>query len=333
AVFLAGASMGSNAHVRAGTILEEQASAAHSVGLKHTILFPFVTLGSLINFCDIFMAGGTSRENHSEVGSSYVHFNYTPQQDKATASLLGDVPQGVTLRENPIFLGGQGGLVGPCVIAYGTVIAAGSLWRKDQPRKNRLIFDGIRKRGDVAHVAGHYRAVKRTVLNNVEYIANLIALQRWYHHVRSRFAATPLEQALHQGLTENCEEAIRERINRFHRFCVNMDRSTEIHESMIGDSDTSLSSAKLVAQKKELHENCDPLVQAFSLFVENPGDTSGGETFLSALDRIQEDGRQDYLPTIQSLPYEDAMAATLWMSAVVSHVRGRVMELLPTLNH
>ncbi|MBW1990086.1 MAG: protein GlmU, partial [Deltaproteobacteria bacterium] len=68
AVFLAGASMGPSAHVRGGTILEEQASGAHSVGLKHTILFPFVTLGSLVNFCDVLMSGGTSRKNHSEVG-------------------------------------------------------------------------------------------------------------------------------------------------------------------------------------------------------------------------------------------------------------------------
>ncbi|MBU0698511.1 MAG: UDP-N-acetylglucosamine pyrophosphorylase, partial [Proteobacteria bacterium] len=60
AVFLKKTSMGAGANVREGTILEEEANAAHTVGLKQTILFPFVTLGSLINFCDCFMAGGTS---------------------------------------------------------------------------------------------------------------------------------------------------------------------------------------------------------------------------------------------------------------------------------
>jgi UDP-N-acetylglucosamine/UDP-N-acetylgalactosamine diphosphorylase len=97
ATFLDGANMGSGAHIRAGTILEEEANGAHAVGLKQTILLPFVTLGSLINFCDVLMAGGTSRRNHSEVGSSYIHFNYTPHQDKATASLVGDIPEGVFL--------------------------------------------------------------------------------------------------------------------------------------------------------------------------------------------------------------------------------------------
>jgi bifunctional N-acetylglucosamine-1-phosphate-uridyltransferase/glucosamine-1-phosphate-acetyltransferase GlmU-like protein len=103
AVFLEKASVGSGAHVREGTILEEHASAAHMVGLKQTILFPFVTLGSLINFCDCFMSGGTSRKDHSEVGSSFIHFNYTPGQDKATPSLIGDVPRGVMLNQRPIF--------------------------------------------------------------------------------------------------------------------------------------------------------------------------------------------------------------------------------------
>ncbi|MBW2639499.1 MAG: UDP-N-acetylglucosamine pyrophosphorylase, partial [Deltaproteobacteria bacterium] len=118
-VFLKKSSMGSGANVREGTILEEESSAAHTVGLKQTILFPFVTLGSLINFCDCLMSGGTSRKNHSEVGSSYIHFNYTPNQDKATPSLIGDVPRGVMLNQRPIFLGGQGGLVGPCRLEFG----------------------------------------------------------------------------------------------------------------------------------------------------------------------------------------------------------------------
>lgn len=72
-VFLAGSSMGLGAQVREGTLLEEEANGAHCVGLKQTILFPFVTLGSLINFCDVLMAGGTSRKDHGEVGSSYIH--------------------------------------------------------------------------------------------------------------------------------------------------------------------------------------------------------------------------------------------------------------------
>ncbi|MBP1624070.1 MAG: UDP-N-acetylglucosamine pyrophosphorylase, partial [Acidobacteria bacterium] len=83
ATFLDGANMGSAAHVRPATLMEEEAGGAHAVGFKQTIFLSFVTAGSLINFCDALMAGGTSRKNHSEIGSSYIHFNFTPHQDKA----------------------------------------------------------------------------------------------------------------------------------------------------------------------------------------------------------------------------------------------------------
>lgn len=63
-VLLAGANMGPGAQVREGCLLEEEANGAHCVGLKQTILLPFVTLGSLVNFCDCLMAGGTSRRDH-----------------------------------------------------------------------------------------------------------------------------------------------------------------------------------------------------------------------------------------------------------------------------
>ncbi len=99
----------------------------------------FVTLGSLVNFCDCLMAGGTSRKDHSEVGSSYIHFNFTPDGDKATASLFGDVPRGVMLDRPPIFLGGQGGTVGPVSLGYGTVVAAGSILRHDVLKDGKLV--------------------------------------------------------------------------------------------------------------------------------------------------------------------------------------------------
>ena len=171
-VFLDKASMASGAHVREGCLLEEESSGAHSVGLKQTILFPFVTLGSLINFCDCFMSGGSSRKNHSEVGSSFIHFNFTPNQDKATASLIGDVPCGVMLNQPPIFLGGQGGLVGPIRLGYGSVILAGTILRRDYPEGGKLIGQSSPMAYEMSFHQGFYADVKRRVRNNIIYIAN-----------------------------------------------------------------------------------------------------------------------------------------------------------------
>jgi bifunctional UDP-N-acetylglucosamine pyrophosphorylase / glucosamine-1-phosphate N-acetyltransferase len=214
AAFLKGSKCGFGAHIREGTILEEYAGVAHTVGLKQTILFPYVTLGSLINFCDCLMTGGTGPGSHSEVGSSYIHFNFTPNQDKATPSLMGDVPKGVMLNQAPIFLGGQGGLVGPCRIAYGTVAAAGTILRKDQLQPDHLVFEGIGRSGSLAFKPGGYRNVKRILVNNFIYLGNLVALGLWYRNIRYLFVGTNFPSELHQGLLHVLDMAIDERIKQ-----------------------------------------------------------------------------------------------------------------------
>lgn len=185
AVLLAGARAGFGAHLRPGTLLEEEASTAHCVGLKHTLLLSFVTLGSLINFCDVLMAGGTSRKDHSEVGSGFIHFNFTPwgqRGDKATPTLVGDVTRGVFLRERKIFLGGAGGLVGPGKVGYGAVTAAGQVVRRPVAAE-RMVLEASPTL-DRPLTPGKLDALEPRRRRNVEYIAQLVALRAWYRHVR-----------------------------------------------------------------------------------------------------------------------------------------------------
>ena len=225
-VFLDQVIIGSGAQVRFGCLLEEQSSANHTVGLKQTILFPYVTLGSLINFCDCFMSGGTSRKNHSEVGSSYIHFNYTPQQDKATPSLIGDVPRGVMLREAPIFLGGQGALVGPVQIAYGTVISAGVICRKDCATEGKLVFASPRRAAARKFYPGIYSDVSRKVAANIAYIGNLLALRQWYRDVRREFfVRDKYDEFLYAGAQRVLDDAVTERIRQMKIFAQNVEKS------------------------------------------------------------------------------------------------------------
>lgn len=216
AVFLDGASMGSGAHVRPGTILEEEASGAHTVGLKQTLLLSFVTTGSLINFCDVLMAGGTDRKNHSEVGSSYIHFNFTPHGDKATPSLVGDVPRGVLLDQPPIFLGGQGGLVGPTRIEYGVVIAAGVVQRRDALEAGHLYTgDALPSTEPRPYPLGVYGSIERMVRNNLIYVGNVLALQAWYRQARNRtMRADPFREACRLGTIQQLDVVIKERVKR-----------------------------------------------------------------------------------------------------------------------
>jgi len=184
AVLLRNARVGSNAHIRVGTLMEEEASTAHAVGLKHTVLMSFVTMGSLINFCDALISGGKSRSEHTEVGSGFIHFNYTPRGrsgDKATPSLIGDVVHGVFLRQQRIFLGGLSGIVGPQKVGFGSFTVAGQVVRKEIPG-NRMVGDVPRKVDTQFYASTE--APKRIMKLNLEYIGQLTALQAWYRKVR-----------------------------------------------------------------------------------------------------------------------------------------------------
>ncbi len=218
AVLLKKASLGANAHVRPGTLLEEEASTAHAVGLKQTLLLSFVTLGSLINFCDCLMAGGTSRKDHAEVGSGYIHFNFTPwgkSGDKATPSLIGDVARGVFLRERRIFLGGTGGLVGPARVGFGAVAGAGQVVRNGIEEGHLVIQAprGLDRPVEMSRLDPIFpRATK-----NIRYIGNLFALRAWYQKVRlpsTPTARTPVIEAAIL-LIDGC---IEERIKQLGRF-------------------------------------------------------------------------------------------------------------------
>ena len=329
-VFLRKASVGSGAQVRDGTIFEEEASAAHTAGLKQTILFPFVTLGSLVNFCDCLMAGGTGKKNHSEVGSSYIHFNFTPQQDKATPSLIGDVAHGVMINQAPIFLGGQGGLVGPCRLAYGTVIAAGTINRKDELRPGRLIFGGPGKSGNAPYHGGLvYRNIKRVVLNNLNYIASLQALRHWYEHVRSRFISESLPEELYSGLLRTLDACIEERIRRLGEFAGKMPESLKNYQETAGQG----ASETLLSQKRQLYDNWSRLEQALRTTGQTVESPEKRDAFLKQIrDQIEANGNDNYVAVIRSLDPDAAAAGTDWLMEIIEALTDRWLAVVPAFN-
>jgi len=290
AVFLDGANMGLGAHVRAGTILEEQANGAHTVGLKQTVLMPFVTLGSLINFCDILMAGGTSRKNHSEVGSSYIHFNFTPNQDKATASLVGDVPRGVLLGEKPIFLGGQGGLIGPSRIAYGTVIAAGGICRKDILEEEQLVVPPAPPEKITPFEPGRYGNIERIVKNNLIYIGNLRALKAWYENIRVLFIRDEYDEAVYNGALANLDLILNERFQRLEKLAENVSKHWK---------------------------QAEPLPFNFSNDWKKPVDTIASASLMSEIEAAD---KSDYIAAVRNLSDPARMAATAWLRSVVDEI-------------
>ncbi len=309
AVFAGDNVFGSGAQVRKGTILEEEANAAHTVGLKQTILFPFVTLGSIINFCDCFMAGGTSRKNHSEIGSSFIHFNYTPNQDKATPSMMGDIHNGVMLASKPIFLGGQGGLVGPVKINYGCITAAGSIIRKSELKKDRLLLGGAFKEISIPRQYDIYKNISHVFNNNIYYIAGLISLKSWYKHIRSLFVYDNLSKALIQGMRENLDDCINERIHRFKIFCEKLKLSKKnllLKDNIDGQSKTILMHEKALNQFQYAKT-------VFKVEYEKNQLNPDGRQFIEIIKQKINNKQTNYISAIQSLDLDEQKKGSKWL--------------------
>jgi UDP-N-acetylglucosamine/UDP-N-acetylgalactosamine diphosphorylase len=312
AVFLKKASMGSGAHVREGCILEEEANGAHCVGLKQTILFPFVTLGSLINFCDCLMAGGTSRKDHSEVGSSYIHFNFTPDGNKTTASLFGDVPRGVMLNQPAIFLGGQGGVVGPARIGYGTVVAAGSVVRDDVPEDKKLVIARAHPGGVKDFVAHAYKNLSRIVGNNVIYLANLAALDQWYRHIRQPFfSRQEFGDLIFAGAIEKIAMAKTERLSRLRALVEKIPEGN--------------------AARQNLRENIDHVCALFQAELNDSALSAARDRFLAGFQESTGNAAQDYIKAVQSLPPAVARGGTAWLQGIVDSLCNSAASMLQSL--
>lgn len=307
-VYLAEASVGPSAQVREGCLLEEYASVAHCVGLKQTILFPFVTVGSLVNFCDCLMAGGSGPTDHSEVGSSYVHFNFTPDGDKATPSLFGDVARGVMLREPAIFLGGQGGAVGPVTVNYGAVVAAGSILREDVDEECQLVCAPVPRAIKRERTAFTRKNVGHVVRSNVRYLANLAALEEWYRVVRHVFfAREEMGEILYGAALDTFTLAMRERANRLQGM---VDRAAEA-----GAAEKRLSA--------RVNEVC-------SMFGADRASNLGaeGEAFLASLLAASAESGGGYVQAIQSLDADVSSKGSQWMKTVVEGFRSEAETVL-----
>ena len=324
-IFLKKVNISSGANVRQGTIMEEESRAAHTIGLKQTILFPFVTLGSLINFCDCLMAGGTSSKDHSEVGSSYIHFNYTPNQDKATPSLIGDVPRGVMLNQLPIFLGGQGGLVGPCRLEFGTITAAGTICRKDQLQSGQLVFEGIGKSGNIPFTRGMYPGIKRIVINNIIYMANLLALGQWYRHVRSQCISKDFPELLFDALKEKLSMGMDERIGRLKSLSQKMPDSLSAYKNF-AKTDVS---APILQQKLEFYETWAELAEYFTSQAAANVEGNIKDAFLDKIQSTISAIGKDYIAVIQNLKQEDKALGTQWLQGIVDHMVAGALKIMP----
>jgi UDP-N-acetylglucosamine/UDP-N-acetylgalactosamine diphosphorylase len=221
-------------------LLEEQASTAHAVGLKQTILLAYVTVGSLVNLCDALVSGGRSRSQHTEIGSGFIHFNYTPyglEGDKATPTLIGDVERGVFLREDQVFIGGLSGIVGPRKVGFGALTVAGQIVREDVPEN--LIYGSLGRAINKVFTRTRFQLPSAKVASNIGFLGQLFALKAWYSQVRLGRAMAVDPQSVDYTLVSEAistiQDCIDERTFRLNALLVSFGHHSQTFEADLGD--------------------------------------------------------------------------------------------------
>jgi len=302
--------------VRKGSLYEEDANSAQHTDTKMTILQPWGTLGSNLNFCDILLGGGSGPElgAFSEVGSGVIHFNFTARGDKATASLLGDVVQGVFLNQQRLFVGGQCGLVGPLTADYGTLTSAGG-------RYTGHLHAGLNggqpqppdKRGFDLSVFG---TIARVVRSQVAYIAQLRALEAWYAEVRLPLAATDpnhrqeRETVYKAGLAQ-VQLNLKERVNQLAGYAVRVAKSVEkLHP-------TEPSSSRVVEQQSFV--DAWPKLEAALLTSHPvPAPQALSQGLLAAAEQAARQSTQPwrYTQMVQGITEEARTAGVAWLQGI-----------------
>lgn len=303
------------AELRPGTLLEEDTEAAHSTGFKNTILTATCVTGSLINYCDLMMSGGTSRKDHSEVGSGVIHFNFDPRGDK-WGSLLGDVT-GVLLRSAPVFVGGQCGLVGPVHVDFGAVVAAGSIVRKNVGR-DRIRFESAETSETEGFDREIYTGLRRKFLMTARLIGNLRALDVWYQTVRARGAADEL-LPLYEAARKQALAHAAERTKRILKILGKLEKSIAKVETL---NDEGLS--RCAADHRHMLERAEQIEAALTAEPDHDGPPAA---FAVAYDDARADA--EYVDAVRAVDDDAASAATDWLANMASQTEQRLAELLP----
>ncbi len=300
--------------IRKGSLYEEDASSAQHTDTKMTVLFPWATLGSNINFCDVLLSGGTAPEPgfFSEVGSGTIHFNFSIRGDKATASLFGDVSRGVFLDQERLFIGGNNSLLGPIQADFGTMTAADV--RINGTLTSGLHFGHSLPKGKVDYDPRIFLGALGIVTKQVNVLAELTALFHWYQQVRiACVAQTPEQQFLYESGLKIVELNYQERISQLKRFINAVDNSQSLNVNS-----KKISKNEIVEQKQMLECWPEILIKlsdpaAFEQTVPN--------ALTNSIKEQQIKGKYSYTKLIRNLSQEGKQAGKKWLTAISANVR------------
>ena len=308
-------STGYGFRIRKGSLYEEDSSSAQHTDTKMTILFPWATLGSNINFCDAMLTGGTgsSMGFFSEVGSGTIHFNFTIRGDKATASLFGDVTRGVFLDSERIFIGGNNSLIGPIKSDYGVLTAANA--RINGTLSRGLNFGKSLSSGRIMYDPTIFIGVLDIVRKQVNVLAELVALINWYKQIRvSCIAQNPDNKIIYTSGLKIVELNFEERFSQLSQFIESVQNSYVMNEK------SNKLAKKDITEQRKLLENW-PLIEKKLLKIAN-FEILAPESFKNSIKERQSLGDSNYTELIKNLSKETKKIGEKWLNRISKKVRG-----------
>ena len=300
--------------IRKGSLYEEDSSSAQHTDTKMTILFPWATLGSNINFCDVILTGGTGSGMgfFSEVGSGTIHFNFTIRGDKATASMFGDVSRGVFLDSDRIFIGGKNSLIGPIKSDFGVMTAANA--RINGTLTRGLNFGKSLSSGRISYDPKIFLGVFDIVIKQANLLAELVALFNWYKQIRvSCIAQTPEKKIIYTSGLKIVELNYEERISQLSKFIDSVQNSFGKNEK------SKKITKKEIIEQRKLLDNW-PLIEK-KLFKLSNFSISAPESFKNSIIELQSFGYSNYTEVIKNLSEEDKKLGQKWLNRISKKVR------------
>lgn len=211
------------------------------------------------------------------------------------------------LDQSPIFLGGQGGLVGPTRVAYGTVVAAGTICRRDVLEPGKLVFGQTGHRvKEAKYDTRVYGEIDRICQNNFIYLGNLHALNAWYRHVRPSLTADDIyAQACLEGARWQIAAMVDERIKRLTQLAGKVAESLEI---AVAPSEN---------QRRFVKHWPDVAPRLALSAASADRDSAKKDAFLMA---VREAANGSYIDTIQALPPDVRKQGTAWLQDITDSI-------------
>lgn len=338
-VFLDGARVRGGAEIREGTLFMEEAQAAHTVGCKMTILGIQVTLGSLINFCDVYITGGSDEPfGFTEIGSGAIHYNFTPNGLKF-GSLIGPGAPGEMFGLFPrTFVGGQTQIIAPTTIGSQALVPAGIAVRSP-------VADGVVSvppplaPGDRPYEPSLILRVRDKLLTTATLIAHYQALHLYFMVLRQKFAGYMGDvflEKLYQDAAQIIWQNAQERLSwLFHKkengvrvdMCARLTHSLALHRERLRKA--SHPELRFVLEQIREHQALLNAQDQLSQVWQEPLPQFPQQQELCCVcETAMAGGHVQYLDFLRGLPPEAKQLGKHWLTRLVNHRLTQVTDLL-----